>query len=116
MNSATSLVVNLRRVGVSLRAEGTRLIIEAPLGTVTPEIRRQLVHLKQELLAALAKESGAPISRDQAAIDAVREIAGLLAVGYRRFSAIRRVPLDRHDAQPQSGLALRDGSSLHGVG
>ena len=47
--------------------------------------------------------------------DAVREISVLLARAYRRSAAIRCVPADRSDAQPQSGLALPGESSVHGL-
>ena len=48
-------------------------------------------------------------------IRAFREIGGMLALAYRRFSAIRQVPANQHDDQLQSGLALSGKSSVHGV-
>jgi hypothetical protein len=115
MNTATPLIANLRKVGVSLSQEGSRLIVEAPLGVVTPEIHAHLVSSKQELLAALAQESTALAHRDREAADAVHEICGLLAVAYGRYSAIRRVTTDRTGAQRQNGLALPGELSVHGV-
>jgi hypothetical protein len=115
MKSATSFIANLRRAGVSLRQEGSRLIVEAPHGVVTQDIHAHMVRSKQELLAALARESAGLANRNQEAADAAHEICGLLAVAYGRFSAVRRVATDRSGAQRRNGLALPGELSVHGV-
>jgi len=48
-------------------------------------------------------------------IKALREIAGLLAVAYKRNSAIRRVSAHHAGVEIQHGLALSGDASVHGV-
>ena len=116
MSATATLITDLRKAGVRLYREGTRLMVEASPGVITPEIHAQLLRSKHELLTALGKESRERTGDDPTAADAVREIAGLLAAAYRRQQEIRRVPTDHADAEPQHGLALSGEPSVHGVG
>ena len=113
--TAATLITNLRKAGVQLYREGARLIVEAPPGVVTPEIRLELSRSKQELLKAIGRQSPETTGVDQIAPEALREIANLLAVAYRRDLAIRRVSADRESVEPQHGLALSGDASVHGV-
>jgi len=113
--TAASLIANLRNSGVTLRCEGARLVVEGPAGIITPEIHAQLLQRKGALLAALAEESSGHAGCDCEAADAVREIGGLLALAYRRYSAIQVVGSDPRKDSGDAGLANPRGSSVHGV-
>ena len=58
MTQAASLVASLRTVGISIGIVDGRLLVEAPRGTITPDIRAQLVNCKAELVATLEFEEG----------------------------------------------------------
>jgi hypothetical protein len=113
MNRVASLIANLRRAGVTLHREGSRLIVEAPRGVVTPEIRGQLTQSKRALLKVLADESqdGSP----DGVVDAIREVSSLLAIAYRRHSAAQQVVPDPRTNSGGGGLANSDRPSVHGV-
>lgn len=49
--SAVQLIRQCRDAGIRLQACGDRLHVEAPPGTVTPELRQQLADRKADLLA-----------------------------------------------------------------
>lgn len=53
MSAATDLIEKLHLYGVRLEARGDHLHVEAPKGTVTPELRALLVNRKADLLAEL---------------------------------------------------------------
>ena len=113
--NAAALITELRKVGVRLLREGTRLIVEAPPGVITPEIRTELMRSKPELLTALGEESRGGTGGDSIPAESIRDIFGLLAVAYQRNSAVRRVPTDHAGAERHCGLALSGESSVHGV-
>lgn len=115
MSGATSLVASLRGMGATLRREGTRVVVEAPSGVITLEIRGQLAESKRELLEVLAKDSPAYAGFDHQAADAVHEISSLLAIAYRRYSAVQRVGSDRRNDSGNGDLANSSESSVHGV-
>lgn len=69
-------------------------MVEAPSGVITTEIRAELVHSKEQILAALSEESLEPMVEDPSLPEPLREIAGLLATAYLRQQAIRKVPVD----------------------
>lgn len=110
MSGAIALIKRLRGAGVALRQEGTRLLVEAPVGVITPEVRRHLVRLKQPVLEALTKEAAAD-DCDGRNADAVYEVSALLAIAYRRCFANKPVGRGSGDA----GLANSSESSVHGV-
>ena len=49
--NAVSLIRHCRDAGILLQARGDRLHVEAPAGTITPELRQRLTEYKAELLA-----------------------------------------------------------------
>jgi hypothetical protein len=110
--SASSFLVQLRSVGISVSVEGDHLIVDAPAGVVTAELRAEFAVRKAELIAAL--EVGHDDLDDSDLIQVRREIADLLAIAYRRYAAVVRAG----DRQPSSGiheLANFQHSSVHGV-
>jgi hypothetical protein len=60
MSATGALITDLRKKGVRLYREGTRLMVEAPRGVITPEIHAELLCSKQELLTALGKNHREP--------------------------------------------------------
>jgi len=58
--TAEALLSELRSLGASVAAVGGRLRIEAPAGTMTPEIREALTTYKTELLALLSSAACQP--------------------------------------------------------
>ncbi len=53
--TAASLLAQLQGIGANLRVKGDRLLIDAPKGAITPELRQQLASRKPELMALLAQ-------------------------------------------------------------
>ncbi|MGD0950447.1 MAG: hypothetical protein ABSA52_23895 [Candidatus Binatia bacterium] len=51
--TAAALLAELRRLGAFLTVVGDKLRVEAPVGTITPEIRETLARFKPALLAIL---------------------------------------------------------------
>jgi len=49
--SAITLIRQCKAAGIQLQARGARLHVEAPAGTLTPELRQALADHKAELLA-----------------------------------------------------------------
>ena len=58
--SIEEFLSHLRRMDVTVAVKGERLVIDAPEGAVTPELRAQIAARKQEILGFLA-EAGAAI-------------------------------------------------------
>jgi TubC N-terminal docking domain len=111
--SPASLVNQLRAAGGSIRCDGGRLVIEAPPGVITAELRAELSKYKAELIALL--ESGTGNTGDAAeTIQARNRIAGLLAMAYRRFLASRR-PVEDQATSGDRRLANSTTLSVHGV-
>ena len=113
MSAASSLITKIRAHGISLHREGGRLIVEAPAGVITPDLRVELGRLKQELLSQLDLESRKE-SVEDAAANAICENAGLLAIAYVRYKAVQRATIDQPGV-PTSKLALSSEPSVHGV-
>jgi acetylornithine/succinyldiaminopimelate/putrescine aminotransferase/predicted amino acid dehydrogenase len=81
--SAAELLTNLRSLGIELRAEDGQLRYSAPRGTLTPELRSQLIEHKPELLAVLHSDRPAALA---------------IEAGLRSASRTRRAaPLDPAD-------------------
>ncbi len=112
--TASLLIARLRSLSVSLHSEGTRLIVDAPRGVITSDLREQIARLKPELLSELEAKARA-LNPDSTTTKAIREIAALLATAYRRSTNIPQV---RKTLRPGSGdpeLANSDAESVHGV-
>lgn len=58
----TDLIAELRARGVILEARGDRLIVDAPAGLLTNDLRDELRRSKLAILAHLRTEHGAPQS------------------------------------------------------
>ncbi len=114
MTWADSLVAKLRGVGVRLGRERDRLVVHAPSGVLTPELKTELLGLKQQVLATLDREAIDVGGEGDVSRDVRHEIAGLLAVAYGRYQAAHRA-LSQPSRLPVNGLALSGGSSVHGV-
>lgn len=54
MTTVEDIIRLTKRAGITLEAQGDQLVIDAPAGTLTPELRDQLVRHKPALLARLA--------------------------------------------------------------
>jgi hypothetical protein len=110
-----SLIRRLRKAGVTIRAEGSRLIVEAPAGIITSELHALLIQQKPELLTTLANEADdgvngdGEVARDQA----VRDIMGLLATAYRRYLTLRTLRGEKRIGDAR--LANSGSPSVHGV-
>lgn len=51
--SASLVLLILQSVGATIRREGDSLVLDAPPGTLTPEIQLAVAHCKPELLAMM---------------------------------------------------------------
>jgi hypothetical protein len=56
--NAASLLAQLRGAGISITSNAGRLILDAPAGAVTAELRAELVKRKAELIATLETARG----------------------------------------------------------
>lgn len=111
--SAVSLLTQLRAAGASITCDRGRLIIEAPAGLMTPELRTELVKYKAELIAMVKATSG-NIGTDAETIEARNRIAGLLAMAHRRIVAMKCAG-ERQATPGNHELAKLPRSSVHGV-
>jgi hypothetical protein len=65
----STLLADLRRVGVILTARGDRLSFDAPAGALTPDLRATLIRHKPELLAALKAQAAPRLLSVEAGIE-----------------------------------------------
>jgi hypothetical protein len=103
------LLAKLRASGVSIRSEGTRLVLEARPGIITPKLREEITRSKAAILATLAHENNAGCGWD-ADLEPISEVARLLATAYLRHS-------QTHQALGNAGddkLACAAPESVHG--
>ena len=71
--TAHELIAQLQEKGVELKSSGDRLVIDAPKGTITPEIRSALAEHKADLLAILSQPA-APATQAAAEAPAAPEL------------------------------------------
>src|ERR1700690_1470343 len=90
MTAVSQLIARLRTNGVSLRPDGTRLIVDAPRGAITPDLHQQMMLVKPEILSALAAEAPGP-REDSVATKAISEIGILLATSYLRSVNVTQI-------------------------
>jgi hypothetical protein len=102
----------LRARGISISNCDGRLIVEAPEGAVTAELRGELIKRKAELIATL--EPPQPRTHGSGLLEASNAVASLLAMAYRRHAAVARVGTDRKASVADCGLASAGPSSVHG--
>ena len=110
--TALALLESLHAIGVSVGSESGRLIVEAPAGVVTEQLREELVRRKPELITAL--EMGRQLPGDVIVRDARNTIAELLSTAYLRHREIQRVGADLREAPSAGSLASSGVSSVHG--
>ena len=70
--TARELLTELKQKGVDIKANGDRLVIDAPKGAITPELRTSLAQHKSDLLALLnapAPEEPAPLPKTGLSVD-----------------------------------------------
>ena len=108
--TATSLIAKLRAAGVSMTVCEGRLVIEAPRGTIAPEMRTVLAARKSELITALGSEQQLSAATTEAAL---KEIAELFATAFRRSSRILRLPANQPSEVRHQGLAICASPSVH---
>lgn len=75
--SAAPLLRELQAAGVTLSATGDRLHIEAPAGTVTPELRQRIADNKAGLLAELHPPTDDSLARLQSVLLALADSVGV---------------------------------------
>lgn len=110
--STVAFLDALHARGISISAGGGRLMVEAPEGVVTAELRGELMRRKAELIATL--ETTQQRTEASKLLQAQSEVASLLAAAYRRHAAVQRVGTDRQAAAADCSLANAGGSSVHG--
>ena len=67
--TSEGLLAELRTREVQLAAQGNRLLIDAPKGVLTPELRQRLAEHKDELLSFLSREDENPDGQQLAPSD-----------------------------------------------
>ena len=112
MNPSPSFIDKLRGAGVVLRMNGDRLLVQAPAGVVTAELREEIVRRKPELISAIQGSS----SKTPAEPDSLREIANLLTAAYQRYVAIPKPHAEQRIESAPAGVALFGTTSVHGGG
>jgi hypothetical protein len=113
MTATALFIARLRTLGVSLRPDGTRLIVDAPRGVLTSELREQMGCLKQDMLSELEAEALAVY--DTPARNALREIGAFFATAYRRSKNLRPVEEISGQDGGDDELAYSSRESVHGV-
>jgi TubC N-terminal docking domain len=92
------------------------LIVEAPAGVLTPDIRAELVKRKAALICALQRVQVAPLIEDPLTRQSLHKVAYLLAVAFQRYAEIQRVPIQQPEDAVTKELALSPPESVHGRG
>jgi len=111
MTQADTFLADLREAGIVLRASGDRLVVEAPAGLVTSQLRHELVRRKGELISVL--RGSVEIRIDPLDNERVCDVAKLLAAGYRRYLKTAEAAVNQRRNTSSDGLAFRPASSVH---
>ena len=111
MTAANNFLADLRKAGIIVRANGDRLVVEAPAGLVTTQLRDELARRKTTLLFALRDSTEPGLGPEDS--ENLHEVASLLAVAYQRFLRIPKVPVDQAFCATPAGVALSAGPSVH---
>lgn len=109
--TAAALLASLRSRGISIATERGRLILDAPEGVVTLEMRGELGRNKAEIITVLEDEAH---SRDSTLASALNEITGLLALAYGRHQQILHAGGRDGKDFADTGLANPGRTSVHG--
>jgi hypothetical protein len=86
MSATAELIRDLSARGVRFTRNGDRLHVEAPTGTLTPELRKTLAEAKPAILAALDAGDARPDTR--AELERIARAEGVAA------ELVRRLPAD----------------------
>lgn len=99
--NAAELIEELRSQGVLLEAEGDRIRVDAPRGTLTPQVRSILAERKQEIIALLRTGD--------------KEVAWRVEVMITQIPVNGPVPflIAREAVEPQDGCCLSCGDRLN---
>lgn len=114
--SALALIRECRDAGIRLQAHGDRLRVEAPAGTVTPELRQRLAENKEGLLVALTTFPDSAVKVDTRA--ALLVLADQLGVDRAVIGRIPAADLPLWTTMPAEALpayllALVDAATRH---
>lgn len=82
------VLATLRALRIEVRAEGGRLRLRAPVGTLTPELRHAVEVHKPGLLALLSGVEG-PAASVPAPLDRPAHLQALLRQHFRKLNALR---------------------------
>ena len=113
--SAQELLTDLQSKGIQITADGDRLKIKAPRGTVTPELRERLAAHKPDILAALSMPSRPEL--DSICRRAVRDYPHVDTARLRRFLEVAQDPhwcterVARHIARRMAEGLIREGAA-----
>ena len=88
--SAAELLTELQTQGVQITADGDRLRIRAPRGTMTPELRERLAKSKPDILAALSMPDRPEL--DRICRKAVADYPDVEPARLRRFIEVAEDP------------------------
>lgn len=111
--TANHLLALTREAGIVLEAQGERLMVDAPRGVLTPELRAELANHKPELLAVLVPVTAVVTLKNGPTLPlpALRLVWDL----ERRGFTLRLVPQPGTDAvvvEPTAGLTAEDRAAL----
>jgi hypothetical protein len=102
MSRASFLIKRLRGAGASIQSTGSGLVVDAPKGVLTLDLRAELASMKREILLELQGEAENAANPSELA-EASQLVASLLASAYKQLNA-----------QRDSRLALSKPESVHG--
>jgi hypothetical protein len=103
---------SLNEMGIAVANEDGKLVIDAPAGVVTVQLREELARRRNELIAALGMRS--EHTEDDVLTHAQRNIAGMLAGAYRRLLVGEQTDINREVTSVTNRLACPCASSVHG--
>jgi hypothetical protein len=109
MTPTDIFLAELRRADVVLRVSSDRLVVEAPVGKVSPQLRDELARRKKELIFAL--EGSIELRIGPMDKELIRDVAKLLATGYRRH--LDRQTVSVGVLESANGVAFSGASSVH---
>jgi hypothetical protein len=109
--TVVELLRSLSAIGISVSSERGHLVVEAPWGVITSDLREELGSRKAELIAALEMR---PNPQDVTLFEAQNEIARLLAIAYRRCAEIQKLGAEAQTSAAGDKLASSGVLSVHG--
>ena len=95
MKPVSELISGLRRKDVRLRVDGEKLLYNAPRGTMTPALRRQIAERKQEILKYLGEHTRTSASSPPFIRTALRKENAPLSFAQKRLWFLDRFEPNR---------------------